>query len=138
MTAKFMQDSGPDRGSLLQLVSFHVGGEEFGLDILRVQEIIRVPQLTRVPDSPACVDGVINLRGKIIPVVALLNSLLIFVSITAALKAIRELRHRYQAQMETFEVIALQTSKSARVLGLSAPVLLPLLFLAVWLFLLLQ
>ena len=39
-------------GELLQLVSFHVGGEEFGLDILRVQEIIRIQQLTRVPNSP--------------------------------------------------------------------------------------
>jgi purine-binding chemotaxis protein CheW len=56
---------------LLQLVSFHIGGEEFGLDILRVQEIIRVQQLTRVPNSPDFVDGVINLRGKVIPVVAL-------------------------------------------------------------------
>jgi len=56
---------------LMQLVSFHVGGEEFGLDILRVQEIIRIQQLTRVPNSPDFVDGVINLRGKVIPVVAL-------------------------------------------------------------------
>jgi purine-binding chemotaxis protein CheW len=62
-----------DRGGreLIQLVSFHVGGEEFGLDILRVQEIIRIQQLTRVPNSPEFVDGVINLRGKVIPVVAL-------------------------------------------------------------------
>ena len=56
---------------LLQLVSFHIGGEEFGLDILRVQEIIRIQDLTRVPNSPDFVDGVINLRGKVIPVVAL-------------------------------------------------------------------
>ena len=56
---------------LIQLVSFHIGGEEFGLDILRVQEIIRVQQLTRVPNSPDYVDGVINLRGKVIPVIAL-------------------------------------------------------------------
>jgi purine-binding chemotaxis protein CheW len=48
-----------------------VGGEEFGLDILRVQEIIRVQQLTRVPNSPDFVEGVINLRGKVIPVIAL-------------------------------------------------------------------
>lgn len=58
-------------GELLQLVSFHIGGEEFGLDILRVQEIIRVQQLTRVPNSPDFVDGVINLRGKVIPVIGL-------------------------------------------------------------------
>ena len=76
--------------------------------------------------------------ARIIPVVALLNSLLILVSILAALKAIRELRHGYQHQPETLEVIPLQTSKIARTLGLSAPVLLPLLFLSVWLFLLLQ
>lgn len=56
---------------LLQLVSFHIGGEEFGLDILRVQEIIRVQQLTRVPNSPEFMDGVINLRGKVIPVISL-------------------------------------------------------------------
>jgi purine-binding chemotaxis protein CheW len=56
---------------LMQLVSFDVGGEEFGLEILRVQEIIRIQQLTRVPNSPSFVDGVINLRGKVIPVVAL-------------------------------------------------------------------
>jgi purine-binding chemotaxis protein CheW len=55
----------------LQLVGFHVGGEEFGIDILRVQEIIRAQQLTRVPNSPAFMEGVMNLRGKIIPVIAL-------------------------------------------------------------------
>jgi len=54
-----------------QIVSFRVGDEEFGLDILRVQEIIRHQHLTRVPNSPDFVDGVINLRGKVIPVVAL-------------------------------------------------------------------
>jgi purine-binding chemotaxis protein CheW len=55
----------------LQIVSFRVGDEEFGLDILRVQEIIRHQHLTRVPNWPDFVDGVINLRGKVIPVVAL-------------------------------------------------------------------
>jgi purine-binding chemotaxis protein CheW len=68
-TAKLHNTGG--HGELLQLVSFHIGGEEFGLDILRVQEIIRVQQLTRVPNSPDFVDGVINLRGKVIPVIAL-------------------------------------------------------------------
>ena len=66
-----LHDSGQGHGDLLQLVSFHIGGEEFGLNILRVQEIIRIQQLTRVPNSPDYVDGVINLRGKVIPVVAL-------------------------------------------------------------------
>ena len=65
------QESHVSHDELLQLVSFHVGGEEFGLDILRVQEIIRIQQLTRVPNSPDFMDGVINLRGKVIPVISL-------------------------------------------------------------------
>jgi purine-binding chemotaxis protein CheW len=65
-----LAQEGPPQGEL-QLVGFHVGGEEFGLDILRVQEIIRLQELTRVPNSNESMDGVMNLRGKIIPVVAL-------------------------------------------------------------------
>ncbi len=57
--------------SVLQLVSFKVGNEEFGLDILKVQEIIRLRDLTRVPNMPDFVDGVINLRGQVIPVIGL-------------------------------------------------------------------
>jgi purine-binding chemotaxis protein CheW len=64
-------DRNQSSGELLQLVGFHVGNEEFCLDILRVQEIIRLQQLTRVPNSPDAMDGVMNLRGKIIPVIAL-------------------------------------------------------------------
>lgn len=75
---------------------------------------------------------------QIIPIVALLNSFLIAVSIFAALIAIKQLRCSYQKQPVTLEIMPLQTSRTARVLGLSAPVLLPLLFLAVWLFLLMQ
>jgi purine-binding chemotaxis protein CheW len=63
------QHSGSEQ--LLQLVSFKIGNEEFGLDILRGQEIIRLQDLTRVPNSPYFVDGVINLRGKVIPIIAL-------------------------------------------------------------------
>ncbi len=56
---------------LLQLVSFHVGNEEFGVDILRVQEIIRMVGITRVPNAADYVVGVINLRGKVIPIINL-------------------------------------------------------------------
>lgn len=55
----------------LQLVTFGLGAEEFGVDILAVQEINRMMALTRVPQAPADVEGVINLRGKIIPVMDL-------------------------------------------------------------------
>jgi len=60
-----------DHSELLQLVTFEVGKEEFAIPILSVHEINRVMEITRVPQSPAFVEGVINLRGKIIPVVDL-------------------------------------------------------------------
>jgi len=53
---------------LLQLVSFKIGSEEYGIDILKVQEINRMPEITKVPQAPHYVDGVINLRGKVIPI----------------------------------------------------------------------
>jgi len=56
---------------LLQLVSFTIGQEEFGLNIQRIQEINRVVEITRVPNSPEFVIGVINLRGKVIPIIDL-------------------------------------------------------------------
>lgn len=56
---------------LLQLVTFGIGEEEFGIDILKVQEIIRTMAITKVPNSPPYVEGVINLRGKVIPVIDL-------------------------------------------------------------------
>jgi purine-binding chemotaxis protein CheW len=55
----------------LQLVTFQLGEEEFAIDILSVQEIIRMMQITRVPQSPPEVEGVVNLRGQITPVVDL-------------------------------------------------------------------
>lgn len=60
-----------DSREVLQLVTFRLGNEEFSLDILRVQEIIRHMDLTRVPRTPDFVEGVINLRGRVIPVLDL-------------------------------------------------------------------
>ncbi|MDI6717054.1 MAG: chemotaxis protein CheW [Actinomycetota bacterium] len=54
-----------------QLVVFEVGSESFGIDISLVQEIIRLQPITEVPKAPMYVKGVINLRGKVIPVVDL-------------------------------------------------------------------
>jgi len=56
---------------LLQLVTFHIADDEFGVDILKVQEIIRTMEITRVPRAPEFVEGVINLRGKVIPILSL-------------------------------------------------------------------
>ena len=55
----------------LHIVGFRVGREVFGVPIAMVHEIVRVPEITSVPDSPGCVQGVINLRGKIVSVVDL-------------------------------------------------------------------
>lgn len=60
-----------EHDEILQLVSFKIGGEEFGVDILRVQEINRMLQITTVPNTSDFIEGVINLRGKVIPVVDL-------------------------------------------------------------------
>lgn len=60
-----------DSSEVLQLVSFKVGEEEFGVDILKVQEINKMTQITRVPNAPIFVEGVINLRGRVIPIVDL-------------------------------------------------------------------
>ena len=54
-----------------QLVVFNLGQEEYGVDILQVKEIKRLTEITRVPNAPDHVEGVINLRGNIIPVVDL-------------------------------------------------------------------
>ena len=56
---------------LRQLVTCLIGREEFALDVLSVQEINRMVEITRVPKAPAYVEGVINLRGRIIPVLDL-------------------------------------------------------------------
>lgn len=56
---------------LLQLVTFRIGEEEFGVNILKVQEIISTMEITKVPRSPEFVEGVINLRGKVIPIIDL-------------------------------------------------------------------
>jgi purine-binding chemotaxis protein CheW len=54
-----------------QLVTCRIGGEEFAIDILSVQEIIRLGDITKVPKAPPFVEGVINVRGRIIPVLEL-------------------------------------------------------------------
>ena len=54
-----------------QIVGFRIGHETFGLPIAIVREIVRVPEITPVPNAPQYIEGVVNLRGRIIPVVDL-------------------------------------------------------------------
>ncbi len=58
-------------GDQRQLVVFLLAGELYGVDIHQVREIIRVHEVTRVPRTPDFVEGVINLRGSVIPVIDL-------------------------------------------------------------------
>jgi purine-binding chemotaxis protein CheW len=55
----------------LQLVIFELSGEEFGVEILQVSEIIPVSRITSIPQAPECIKGLINLRGKIVVVIDL-------------------------------------------------------------------
>jgi purine-binding chemotaxis protein CheW len=52
-------------------LTFGLGKEEFAIQVMRVREIMGVQEITAVPQTPECVKGVINLRGKVIPVVDL-------------------------------------------------------------------
>ncbi|MBI5548152.1 MAG: chemotaxis protein CheW [Deltaproteobacteria bacterium] len=56
---------------IVQLCAFVVGGEEYAVDIMRIKEIIPPSRITPVPHAPEFIEGVINLRGAIIPVIDL-------------------------------------------------------------------
>jgi purine-binding chemotaxis protein CheW len=66
-----IKSDSPTKDVLIQMVGFKIGEETFGVDILMVQEIIRSAPITYVPNSPDFVEGVINLRGSIIPIIDL-------------------------------------------------------------------
>ncbi|MGB9668395.1 MAG: chemotaxis protein CheW [Thermosulfidibacteraceae bacterium] len=56
---------------IYKFISFMLGRENYGIDMLNIKEIIEIPPITRVPKVPSYVLGVINLRGYIVPVVDL-------------------------------------------------------------------
>ena len=59
------------QGELRQLVTFRLGDEEYAVDVGQVQEIVRLTSITAVPRSASYVEGVVNLRGRIVPVIDL-------------------------------------------------------------------
>ncbi|PWB56805.1 MAG: chemotaxis protein CheW [Candidatus Methanoperedenaceae archaeon] len=71
MADKQPQDAKTKSGEELQLVVFNIGTEEFGVEIMNVQEIIRMTNITKIPQASGYVKGIINLRGKIIVVINL-------------------------------------------------------------------
>ena len=56
---------------LIQLVSFSLDQEEYGVEVLKVREIIRMNNITHMPNTPHYVEGIINLRGKVIPIISM-------------------------------------------------------------------
>lgn len=68
----------PEKDQIMQMVGFVIGRELFGVPILMMQEIIRGAPITSIPDSPDFIEGVINLRGNIIPVIDLRKRLNLF------------------------------------------------------------
>lgn len=60
-----------DQAGISQIVSFRLANEEYGVDIMHVQEIILIGQITEMPQVPEYVRGLINLRGHVIPIIDL-------------------------------------------------------------------
>jgi purine-binding chemotaxis protein CheW len=56
---------------LVQLAAFRIGGEEYAIDIMRIKEIIHPLKITKVPRAPRFIEGVVELRGAILPIVDL-------------------------------------------------------------------
>jgi len=56
---------------LIQLVSFMLADEEYGVEVLKVREIIRMPTITKMPNTPQYVEGIINLRDRVIPIISM-------------------------------------------------------------------
>lgn len=70
-TTQTIEDIGNYTKAELQLVTFHLGEEEFAIDILNIQGINRMVEVTRVPNAPSYVEGIINLRGSVLPIIDL-------------------------------------------------------------------
>ena len=64
-------NAGESSRELIQLVSFHLDKEEYGVEVLKVREIIRMVSITQMPNTPGFVEGIINLRGKVIPIISM-------------------------------------------------------------------
>ena len=64
------EEKGPV-GKSVQMVTFVLGGDEYGVDIKDVHEVIVMQKITKLPNLPAYIEGVVNLRGKVIPIIDL-------------------------------------------------------------------
>ncbi|MEA1960042.1 MAG: chemotaxis protein CheW [Bacillota bacterium] len=71
MESKMLEEPKVTKEEVIQVVAFQLGTEEYAINILSVQEINRLLNITRVPRANKNIDGVVNLRGNIIPVINL-------------------------------------------------------------------
>ena len=60
-----------ERDTLLQLVTFQLSEEMYGIDIMEVKEIVTLQEIRTIPNAPSFVEGLYNLRGEIIPIINL-------------------------------------------------------------------
>ena len=66
-----LYDDKKTASELIQILRFTIENEEYGVELLKVQEVIRLSNITRLPKAPHFVKGVINLRGNVIPIIDL-------------------------------------------------------------------
>ena len=70
-TALIKADLNHRSDELIQLVSFMLDNEEYGVEVLKVREIIRMPAITKMPNTPHYAEGIINLRGTVVPIISM-------------------------------------------------------------------
>ncbi len=68
---KNVKDIVKNKFEIKQIINFFIEDEEYGLPIGDIEEIIRLPKLTKLPKTPIFIKGIINLRGRVVPVVDL-------------------------------------------------------------------
>ena len=64
-------DAVAKNGESTQFISFMLADEEYGVEVLKVREIIRMTSITKIPNAPQHVEGIINLRSRVIPVISI-------------------------------------------------------------------
>ena len=74
MSREGTHKQGETQHEQIQLVSFNLGEEEYAVEVLKVREILRMATITHIPNAPAAVEGIINLRGRVIPIISLRSS----------------------------------------------------------------
>jgi len=67
MTTELAESEAND--SIIQLVTFHLDGEIYGIDVMQIQEVLRVTEIAPVPGAPPYVLGIFNLRGNVVTVI---------------------------------------------------------------------